>query len=89
MDLGAIGAIADQKKKSESGKVDFPDIAAIMQSGNTTDPWLAVFAMLAILPGFIGTSSADYWRGKYDGYKEGMQVKPKNDDALAEESDAV
>lgn len=81
--------ITEQIKKIESEKVDFSDIAAITQFGNTTDPWLAVFAMLVMLPGMMSTSSADYWRGKYDGYKEGIQATTKTEITVSEEQESV
>lgn len=58
-----------EKKNDEKASDIKDDILALMKNNNESDAW--PFILLAILPMLCGgSSSADYWRGKYDAYKE-------------------
>lgn len=62
-------------KKIEKGENVTPeDIAAVTKGCNTTD-MLFMLAFLLLISGWGGNSSADYWRGKYDAYKELIEKK--------------
>lgn len=84
--VGAIGGtpanIEAIKKKLEKGEKFTPDDIAAITNTNGCDQWGNIWMLLAILIAFSslgGNSSADYWRGKYDAYKELHENKNKGE----------
>lgn len=68
--VGLTADIDEITKKLEKGKQITPDdIAAITKNCNNMDMWQ--FLVVFLLLGYTGgNSSAEYWRGKYEAYKE-------------------
>lgn len=61
--------IAKKINEGKFGEIKPEDIAAITKSSNFFDFW--PFLVLMLMGGYnFGSSGADYWRGKYDAYKE-------------------
>lgn len=78
---GFIVSVDDILKKINEGKINEikpEDIAAITKSSSGLDVWPLI--LLTLLPGvLVGNSSADYWRGKCDAYKELITLKGNAD----------
>lgn len=66
--LLSLEEIVKKVNEGEHEKITPDDLIGIAKT--TNDFNMLPLLILALLPGLCNSSSADYWRGKYEAYKE-------------------
>lgn len=75
-----LGDIVKKVNEGKTSEIKPENIAALAKIGNGADMWTLIFLLL-LTSVWGGNSSADYWRGKYDAYKElTTPIKEEKDD---------
>lgn len=72
-----IDEIKEKVNDGKIGELRLEDLAEIAKPASGQDMW--PFLLAALMIGFGGSGSADYWRGKHDAYKE-LTTKKANAD---------